>query len=112
MLSPSQKSRVIRAAENCHRLGITQQQIAQALGISQGQVSRILGARTNRASRLFEEVCLFVERFDGGVTANAVRENEELIEALRDVWDGSAAHARALSEVIRSLSALRASGNH
>lgn len=110
MISPSQKSRAIRAAENCHRLGIAQQEIASALGVSQGQVSRILGAKITRASRLFEEVCLFVERFDSGVTANAVRENEELIEALRDTWDGSATHARALSAVIRSLGVLRANG--
>jgi len=59
-----------------------------------------------RASRLFEEVCLFVERMDQGVTAEAVRENDELINALRETWNGSSAHAKALAAVIRSTKAL------
>ena len=40
-----------------------------------------------------------------GVTADAVRENDELIEAMKEVWDGSSTHARALAIVIRSLAA-------
>lgn len=86
---------------------MTQSQIAEALGASQGQVSRILGGKVRRASRLFQEVCLYVERMDQGVTADTVRENEELINALQDVWNGSAAHAKALAAVIRSTKALR-----
>lgn len=77
MTSPTQQSRVIRASDTCRRLGITQSQIAEALGVSQGQVSRILGGKVQRASRLLEEVCLFVERRDQGVTTEAVRANEE-----------------------------------
>lgn len=60
-----------------------------------------------RASRLFEEVCLFVERFEGGISADAVRGNRELIEALQATWDGSASHAKALAAVIRSLAIFR-----
>ena len=107
MISSAQKARAIRAAESCKRLGITQQQIADALGVSQGQVSRILGAKGIRASRLFEEVCLYVEGFDHGVTVDAVKANDELIEAVRDAWDGSAQHAKGLAAVIRTLSVLR-----
>lgn len=107
MISPEQKARAIRAAENCKRLAITQQVIADALGVSQAQVSRILGAKGRRVSRLFEDVCQYVECFEQGVTANAVKENDELIEALRDAWDGSAQHAKCLAAVIRSLGALR-----
>ncbi len=106
MISPAQKARAIRAAESCKRLDLTQQQIADALGVSQGQVSRILGAKGVRASRLFEEVCLYVESFDRGVTADAVRDNDQLVEALRDIWDGSAQHAKGLAVVIRSLGVL------
>ncbi len=102
---PEARSR--RAAEICRTRGITQAQIAEAVGASQSQVSRILSGRGIRESRLFEEVCLYVERFDVGVTVDAVRANLELLEALRVTWDGSAAHARALSTVIRSLAALR-----
>lgn len=106
MISPVQFSRVLSAAAAYRSLGITQSQIAEALGASQGQVSRILGGKVLRTSRLFEEVCLYVERMDRGVTAEAVRENEELISALRETWNGSSAHAKALATVIRSTKAL------
>lgn len=106
MNSPVPQSRLLRAADTCRRLSITQTQIAEALGASQGQVSRILGGKLQRSSRLLEEVCLFVERWDQGVTAEAVRENEDLISALRETWNGSSSHAKALAAVIRSTKAL------
>lgn len=105
-MSPDQQSRLLRAADACRRLAITQSQIAKALGASQGQVSRILGGKIQRASRLLEEVCLFVERSDQGVTAEAVKANEELINALRETWNGSSTHAKALAAIIRSTKAL------
>lgn len=101
----------MRVGEICRQLGITQDQVATAVGASQSQVSRILGGRGQRPSRLLEEVCLYVERFAGGVTADAVRENEALVDAIRATWDGSAAHAHALSTVIRSLVVLRQPGD-
>lgn len=102
------QARTLRAAEVCRLQGITQMEIAAAVGASQGQVSRILSGKCQRASHLHEEVCLYVERRAGGVTAEAVRANDELIEAVRVTWDGSGSHARALSTVIRSLSVLNA----
>jgi transcriptional regulator with XRE-family HTH domain len=107
MSDASMHARVIRAKEVCRERGITQAQIAQAVGASQSQVSRILAGRGTRHSRLLEEVCLYVERFSVGVTADAVRDNTELVAAIQEAWDGSAAHARALSTVIRSLAVLR-----
>ncbi|MFW5329749.1 helix-turn-helix domain-containing protein [Hydrogenophaga sp. ZJX-1] len=110
MIQQDVKSRVLKASDLCRRQGITQAQIAEALGASQSQVSRILGGKGFRKSRLLEEVCLYVERLETGVTVEAVRENEELLEALRQAWDGSAVHAKALSSVIRSLAVLRPDG--
>lgn len=106
MISSLQMARILKARATCRQLGITQKEIADALGASQGQVSRILSGTNCKRSRLMEEVCLFVERLDQGVTASAVRANEDLIEALRGTWNGSADHARALSAVIRSLAVL------
>lgn len=106
MISASLQSRAQRAASIFQTLGITQTEIATSLGASQGQVSRILRGHNLRASRLFEEVCLFAERHSQGVTVEAVCQNSELIEALRETWDGTAIHARALATVIRSLSSL------
>jgi len=100
-------ARGLRAAEICRHKGISQSQIAIAVGASQPQVSRILAGRGQRQSRLFEEVCLYVEKLDVGVSTDAVRANEELIEALSAIWDGTAKHARALACVIRSLAALK-----
>ena len=108
MIESALIARALRAAQTCRLHGITQAEIAEAVGASQSQVSRILQAQGLRASRLFEEVCLYVERFEGGVTADAVRENEELVGALKVTWDGSASHAKALSAVIKSLSVLGA----
>lgn len=107
MDDPGTTARAIRAAEICKERGITQAQIAEAVGASQSQVSRILAGHSLRQSRLLEEVCLYVERFAVGVTADAVRSNAELVEAVQAAWDGSASHAKALSTVIRSLAALR-----
>ena len=100
------KARTERARHVCKLRGITQLQIASDLGASQSQVSRILKGEGLKATRLAEEVCLYVEKQAGGVTADSVRSNEDLVSALAMTWNGSASHARALSAVIRSLSAL------
>jgi transcriptional regulator with XRE-family HTH domain len=107
MPTPTHASRVANAVRICRVRGITQAQIAEALDASQSQVSRILAGRSMKSSRLLEEVCLYVERFEDGVTTAAVRANDDLVNALQSAWDGSAEHARALSTVIRSLSVLR-----
>lgn len=106
MIVESWSTRVARAHQICVDCGITQADIALAIGASQPQVSRVLQGKFNRPSRLVEEVCLYVERHGKGVTLDAVRANETLISALSTTWDGSAAHARALALVIRSLSIL------
>jgi len=107
MLEPNLLNRVRRASSACRELGISQQQIAEALGASQSQVSRILSVQSQRPSRLLEEICLYVERMvGGGVSAEAVKRNTDLVGAVQAVWDGSASHAKALSTVIRSLAVL------
>lgn len=107
MIEKGMQARVLRAAEIAQHQGITQAEIAHAVNASQPQISRILSGRGLRRSRLQEEVCLYIERSAVGVTADAVRSNNELVEALKVTWDGSASHSRALATVIRSLSVLR-----
>lgn len=96
MNKTEQIARALRAADICRERSITQTQIADALGASQPQVSRILQGKGQGHARLFEEVCLYVERLDHGVTDEAVKANAELISAIRETWDGSAFHAKAL----------------
>ena len=101
------KARVLRAAEIYRTHGITQGEVAAVVGASQPQVSRVLKGDGSRSTKLTEEICLYAERFEGGVSTDAVRANDDLIEALRATWNGSAGHARALAIVIRSLTVLR-----
>ncbi len=107
MIESEIRARAANARRICIAHGIAQADIAAHVGASQSQVSRILKGEGIRASRLFEEVCLFVEQFEGGVSAKAVCSNRELIEALQTTWDGSASHAKALAAVIRSLAILK-----
>lgn len=106
MNSTDRKARLERARRICKAHGIPQARIADDLGVSQSQISRILMGHGQKASRLIEEVCLYLEKYEGGVTTELVRSNDELMNALSVTWDGSAVHAKALSAVIRSLSAL------
>ena len=102
------KARILRAADIFRRHGVTQDEVGAVVGASQPQVSRVLQGTLVRATKLSEEICLYAERLeDGGVTLEAVRSNDDLIEALRVTWDGSSVHARALASVIRSLAVLK-----
>ena len=101
------KARSLRAGEIFRRHGVTQDEVGAVVGASQPQVSRVLQGNQVRATKLLEEICLYAERLDGGVTLEAVCANADLVEALRATWDGSAAHARALASVIRSLAVLK-----
>ena len=101
------KARVLRAATIFRERGISQAEVAEIVGASQPQISRILKGDGIRATKLAEEVCLYAEKLEGGVTAEAVCSNQELIKALAETWDGSAGHAKALAVVIRSLRMLR-----
>lgn len=107
MIGMVKKARVLRAATIFRERGISQAEVAEFVGASQAQISRILKGEGIRATKLAEEVCLYAEKLEGGVTAEAVCSNQELISALADTWDGSAGHAKALAVVIRSLRMLR-----
>lgn len=97
-----------RAAEVFRKHGVFQDEVAEIVGASQSQISRILAGKVQRWTRLSEDICLYAERIEGGgVTRAAVCANDDLIEALRAVWDGSATHAKSLASVIRSLALLR-----
>lgn len=106
MLQLELATRAQRAAATFKARGITQSQLADRLGASQSQISRILSGRSVTRSKLAEEVCLYAETIGTGVSLKAVTQNQELLEAVRQAWDGSAAHAKALATVIRSLAVL------
>ncbi|MFG6487968.1 helix-turn-helix domain-containing protein [Roseateles sp. BYS78W] len=109
MSSESLQARVLRAAQLFKDLGLTQSDIAGAVDASQSQVSRVLAGQIVRRTKLIDEICNYADSIELGVSVEAVRNNEELLSALAQTWDGSAAHSRALAAVIRSLSVLGSS---
>lgn len=105
---PSDPGRVAvaRAAEHAKRVGMGQVEIAKATGASQSQVSRVFSGRTSARSKLAKDICTYVLRNASKDDRAAVRSNEDLLDALAEVWDGTPAHARSLAVVIRSLALL------
>jgi transcriptional regulator with XRE-family HTH domain len=86
---------------------MTQEQVAQATGVQQSTVQRLLASRPKRYTRALRAVCKYAKI---SLLSRAPREdpakNQQLISALRHVWDGSPAHADALAQVIKSLAGL------
>lgn len=101
------RDKALSIARIAKAAGINQVQLASVLGASQPQISRILSGHISRPSRLFREICVYVRSVTQGITVTAVRENNELIEALAETWDGTARHASSLAAVIRALGALQ-----
>lgn len=87
--------------------GITQLEIASALSVNQSQVSRIFRGKVRRHTNTLMRICEYVVNRSASTTPEAVRQNDILIEAVADVWDGTEQDARALAAVIRSLRMLR-----
>lgn len=87
-------------------LGITQEDISVATGISQSQVSRVLSGSGKRQSKAFIEICNYVSSKKTGISPELVKQNDELINAIAQVWDGSARQAKALANIIQSLGAI------
>jgi transcriptional regulator with XRE-family HTH domain len=97
--------RVVAARAKAARL--RQEDIAEAVGASQSQVSRVLSGRCTRQTQLMDGICSYVNLHACPVAPDDVRNNELLISALADTWDGSERHAHALASVIRELALLR-----
>lgn len=99
------------AKAKARALALRQSDIANAVGASQSQVSRVLAGEGTGRSSLVANICKYVETADVGVSAEAVKRNEVLVNALRSVWDGTPRHADALAVVIRALVTLRPSSS-
>lgn len=84
-------------------LGITQEDISNNTGISQSQVSRLLSGHGKHKSKSYIEICNYVNSCRNGISPELVRQNDELINALASVWDGSARQSAAIANIIQSL---------
>jgi transcriptional regulator with XRE-family HTH domain len=83
--------------------GIKQEQISKALSVSQSQISRLLSGKSKRRTKLFDNLCIYANSQVRGVSADLVRENEDLLQAIASIWDGSASQAQSIVRVIKSL---------
>lgn len=102
------RSEILRASRKARQLGLTQEQIANVTGHSQSQISRVFSGQTARRSRVTRDICNYVFFKSTSNHRETVVQNQEMIDALVEVWDGSDEHATALACVIRSLGTLRA----
>lgn len=109
----SLRDEALRLAQHAKTRGLTQLAIAHALDASQSQISRIFAGTSKRRSKLFVAVCKYVfsDAKDRSESTEAVGA-AELHQAVDEVWDGTAEHARALVGVIRSLAALTPCDKH
>lgn len=94
------------AARRAERLGLTQCDIAKALNASQSQVSRIFSGKTSATSKLATDICNYVYQSAALGSRERVALNDDLMEALASIWDGTPGHGKALAVIIRSLGLL------
>jgi transcriptional regulator with XRE-family HTH domain len=92
-------------------LGITQEDISDATGISQSQVSRLLSGHGKHKSKSFLEICNYVNNKQVGISTDLVRQNDEFINALALVWDGTARQSAAIATIIQSLGGICTTSN-
>lgn len=83
-----------------HESGVTQVDLQRHTGVSQSQISRILDGSAKRVGKSLCALCKYanipLERLGG-----CLEDNHELMQALRDTWDGSEPHAHRLALLIR-----------
>lgn len=94
------------ARQRARSLKLTQHAIAKAIGASQSQVSRVLSGQAKHYGELAEQICTYVSAYGQGVSRNDVASNDEIIEAVLCVWDGTSHKARLLANLIRAAGAL------
>ena len=85
---------------------ITQKQIEIATGVSQSQISRLLSSERFNNSKSYKKICNYVFLNNEKTTRELVLNNEDLINALSTVWDGSDDQAKLIADVIYSLGGL------
>lgn len=103
------KTTIALAVNRAKQLGLSQLVLSDVLGVSQSQISRIFSGKTSSSSKLAIDLCNYVFQAAGGISREAIADNDDLMDALTSVWDGSPGHARALAGVIRSLALLTTS---
>lgn len=96
------KQKWLRLKATLETQEVSQEALAIAAGINQATVSRILGRCPKRAGAAFIRLCIYANRVDEHGSRPDPALSDELMNALRDVWNGSDEHAKALAAIIRA----------
>lgn len=76
--------------------------IAARTGINQSQVHRNLFGRPRRVSKTLKKLCVYVELIEQDSTPDP-RASDVLMQALGGAWDGTAAHAQRIADMLLSI---------
>jgi hypothetical protein len=88
--------------------GASQVSIAKDSGVSQATISRVLERCPRRNSKAFARLCKYALLEEpSGMGAADPATSPLLMEALRDTWDGTPEHAKALADILRAVNAAR-----
>ena len=80
---------------------LTQNELILGAGVSQATVSRALARCPKKTSKEFERLCSYAYSMSGRATNRPV-DDPDLLSAIREVWNGTPEHARALASMIRA----------
>jgi hypothetical protein len=82
---------------------ITQDAISADTGVPQSTVSRFLARCPRRASRAFNTLCNYALRKKSVEAKPDPGTSDELMSAMRNIWNGTEEHARALADILRAV---------
>lgn len=78
--------------------GLTQTDVAKAAGVSQSAVSRLLHRVPQRSGAAYLRLCSYIRQ------QHVPDEDapDDVLAAVREVWDGTEVHATALAELVKT----------
>lgn len=80
---------------------ISLKSISDATGVHISQVSRILSGQSKRLSKNVEKICKFARCIS--LPPQSAKSEEILMAAVKDLWDGTDSHARALASLLKAI---------
>lgn len=87
--------------------GTSQMSIAKGSGVSQATISRVLERCPKRNSKAFTKLCKYALPEPSSMDSADPATSPLLMDALRETWDGTPEHAKALADILRAVNAAR-----
>lgn len=105
-IDPARRAQLEALRDAVKSRSVSLRVIGSATGVHISQVSRILAGKATRVSPNVEKICKFAAT--AGFAQSYSGGEELLWKAVADVWDGTAAHAQALAQLLRAIDSYRA----